>query len=93
MKSPRSTRLPEPGPKAAARGTAIATAVRQEKATRWAADLAPILAEIRASGATSLGQIAGALNARGIPAAKGGSWSKTQVMRVLGRLGSKAPAR
>ena len=93
MKSPRSTRLPEPGPKAAAKGTAIAAAVRQEKATRWAADLAPILAEIRASGATSLGQIADALNARGIPAAKGGSWSKTQVMRVLGQLESKAPAR
>ena len=58
----------------------------QERADRWAADLAPILAEIQAGGATSLGQIADALNARGIPAAKGGSWSKTQVRRLLDRL-------
>ena len=64
-----------------------ATTMRQERAGRWAADLAPIIAEIRAGGATSLGHIASALNARGIPAVKGGKWSKTQVMRLLDRLG------
>lgn len=68
--------------RAAAKGRLIL----QERAERRAADLAPILAEIQAGGATSLGQIADALNARGIPAAKGGSWSKTQVRRLLDRL-------
>lgn len=58
----------------------------QEQARRRAADLAPILAEIQAGGATSLQQIADALNARGIPAARGGSWSKTQVARMLDRV-------
>lgn len=70
-----------------------AISVRQEKANRWAADLAPILAEIQAGGATSLGQIADTLNARGIPAAEGGLWSRTQVMRLLDRLELRVPAR
>ena len=61
--------------------------MRQERAGRWAADLAPVIAEIQAGGVTSLGHIASALNARGIPAVKGGKWSKTQVMRLLDRLG------
>ncbi|WP_348642433.1 recombinase family protein [Methylobacterium sp. WL2] len=32
---------------------------------------------------SSLGGIAAALNARGIPAARGGAWTATQVRRVL----------
>ena len=67
---------------AAAKGRATL----HEQAERRAAALAPIIAEIRAFGATSLQQIADALNARGIPAARGGSWSKTQVARVLDRM-------
>jgi hypothetical protein len=67
---------------AAAKGRAT----HQEQAKRRAADLAPIIAEIRASGATSLGQITDALNARGIPAARGGAWSKTPVARLLKRI-------
>jgi hypothetical protein len=55
-----------------------------------AADLAPIIADVRASGMTSLRQIAAGLNGRGIPAARGGAWSAVQVKRVLERRVSPA---
>jgi DNA invertase Pin-like site-specific DNA recombinase len=58
---------------------------RTEIATKRVVDLAPIIAEARASGASSLRQIAAELNERGIPAARGGAWSATQVARVLAR--------
>lgn len=52
-----------------------------------AADLAPVIAELRSAGVTSLGGIAKALTARGIPTARGGSaWADVQVSRVLSRL-------
>ncbi|WP_018261448.1 recombinase family protein [Methylobacterium sp. WSM2598] len=59
--------------------------VVKAKADSRAADLAPILEDIRAGGATSLREIAGELNHRGIPTARGGSWSAVQVNRVLAR--------
>jgi DNA invertase Pin-like site-specific DNA recombinase len=55
------------------------------KAAQRAAEVAPIIAELQASGATSLQAIADGLNERGIPTAKGASWLPTQVMRVLAR--------
>ena len=48
-----------------------------------AADLAPILAELRAQGITTQNGIAAALNARGVPTARGGAWSHVQVGRLL----------
>jgi DNA invertase Pin-like site-specific DNA recombinase len=48
------------------KGRAISAGVRREKVKRRAQDLVPILADIRASGATSLREIAAALNARNI---------------------------
>ena len=51
------------------------------------ADLAPTIAELRASGITSATAIAKALTERGIPTARGGdAWTTTQVTRVLARL-------
>jgi hypothetical protein len=41
---------------------------------------------VQAAGATSLQAIADGLNGRGIPAARGGAWSATQVLRVLAHL-------
>jgi DNA invertase Pin-like site-specific DNA recombinase len=67
------------------KGRAISARVRREKVKRRAQDLAPILADIRASGATSLREIAAALNARNIRTARGAQWSSVQVMRVLER--------
>lgn len=63
-----------------------ATALKA-KADARAADLSTILAEIKAEGASSLRDHAAALNARGIPTARGGEWSAVQVSRVLARQG------
>jgi DNA invertase Pin-like site-specific DNA recombinase len=60
----------------------------QRRAAARAADLAPTIAELQASGVTKLAAIAAALNERGIPTARGdGQWSAVQVSRVLDRLG------
>jgi len=61
-------------------------AVRTAKANARASDLAPIITELKAQGITSLGAIAKALNLRGIPIARGGEWTATQVMRVKDKL-------
>jgi hypothetical protein len=42
--------------------------------------------ELQAAGAESLRAIAEGLEARGIPAARGGKWSAVQVSRLLARL-------
>jgi DNA invertase Pin-like site-specific DNA recombinase len=60
-----------------------AAAARHEKAVQRAADLAPIVHELRAAGAASLRAIAAGLNERHIPTARGGEWTATQVMRLL----------
>lgn len=68
------------------RGNAASVAVRGEKADKLAADIAPMIREIQAGGA-SLRGVAMELNARGIPTPRAGtSWSATQVQRVLARL-------
>ena len=51
-----------------------------------AADLTPIIATLRADGATSLRQLAAGLNEREVPTARGRSWSPTQVARLLDRI-------
>ncbi len=71
-----------------AKGRETSIRVRQERAKQRAADLAPTIQEIRASGATTLQATADALNARGVPTARGGSWSAVQVSRVLARVGA-----
>ncbi len=61
---------------------------RNAVANYRAADIAPVIAELRASGVTSLGGIARALTERSIPTASGGAkWQAVQVQRVLDRLG------
>jgi DNA invertase Pin-like site-specific DNA recombinase len=60
-------------------------AARTKSAKGRAADLAPIIADLQASGATSLRQIAEGLNERGIRTARGGEWSAVQVQRVMER--------
>ena len=61
-------------------------AVRTRTANGRALDLAPIIAELQASGATSLRQIARGLEAKGIRTARGGGWSAVQVRRVMDRM-------
>ena len=67
----------------ARKGNRASAAVRSAAAQQRAADLAPIIAEVRSAGAVSLAQIADGLNQRGIPTARGGEWSPVQVMRVM----------
>lgn len=69
-----------------AKGRDASTRVRQAKAKRRAGDLADIIATARQDGATSLREIAAALNAKGVPTAKGGTWAAVQVARVLTQL-------
>lgn len=59
-------------------------AARKGKAKARAADLMPVIDEIKACGVTSLNGIAQALTAKGIPTARGGNvWTAVQVQRVL----------
>ena len=60
--------------------------VRKTKAQGRATDLLPVIEDIRISGAATLQAIADALNARGIPTARGGTWAPVQVSRILGRV-------
>jgi DNA invertase Pin-like site-specific DNA recombinase len=54
-------------------------------ADRHAANVLPIIREVRKSGATTLRDIAAALNARGVHTARGGQWHATSVKNVLER--------
>jgi DNA invertase Pin-like site-specific DNA recombinase len=56
------------------------------RADERAADLVPVLNELRAAGITSLAGIARALSDRGIPTARGkDKWAAVQVSRILAR--------
>jgi DNA invertase Pin-like site-specific DNA recombinase len=67
----------------ASKGSVASVQVRQATAAKRASDLLPMIEAIRTEGAASLRQIAGVLNERGIPTARGGEWSAVQVARVL----------
>jgi DNA invertase Pin-like site-specific DNA recombinase len=63
-----------------------ATEARIAYADAFAANVLPIIREIRATGA-SMRKTAAALNARGIPTARGGQWAATQVSDIIQRAG------
>jgi DNA invertase Pin-like site-specific DNA recombinase len=56
---------------------------QHEEAQRRAASVLPSILGLRAEGITSATALAKALNARGIPTARGGRWQAVQVSRVL----------
>lgn len=70
-------------------GIAVSVTVRREAANRRAADLAPLVAEVRAEGASSLRQIATRLNEHGARTPTGREWGAVQVSRLLARLGQQ----
>jgi hypothetical protein len=71
----------------------IRTNCKRERAVVRATQLAPIIAEVQASGITSHNGIAAALNARGIPSATGKArWYNHTVGRLLARLKPAPPA-
>lgn len=59
------------------------TAARQEKAAEFNESVGQAIAEIQASGATSMAQVARRLNEEGVRTRRGGQWQATQVSRVL----------
>src|SRR6516164_2006372 len=62
-----------------------ATATIKALADQHATNVLPIIREIRRAGATSLHQIAEALNARGVTTPRGGQWYASSVRNVLQR--------
>jgi DNA invertase Pin-like site-specific DNA recombinase len=65
--------------------TARANAAVSSQASRFAGNVLPIVAQVRAAGVTTLAGIADALNARGIHTARGGKWYATTVKNLLER--------
>lgn len=64
---------------AQAKGAQAARAV----ATEFAANILPIIAQVKASGSTSYHKIADALNARGVRTARGGVWAAATVRNIM----------
>lgn len=78
----RGVRLGAPDPSVGARAGARAAS---EAAERFAAGVLPVIREVEERGETSLRGIARALDARGVPTARGGKWTGGQVAAVLAR--------
>ncbi len=81
----RGVRLGNPALRAGSPDQArAAAAAKSAKARARAADLAPVLAEIRAAGVRTLEGMAKALTARGVPTpgGRGRTWHAVQVARV-----------
>jgi len=74
------------GGRATPAARAAGTAALEARAQARAADLAPVIAELREAGVTSLRGLAKALDERGIEAARGGTWTAAGVSRVLARI-------
>ena len=68
---------------AKARRNAVASV--KSMADQHAANVLPVIRELRRAGATSLHQIANALNARGITTPRGGRWYASSVRNALER--------
>jgi DNA invertase Pin-like site-specific DNA recombinase len=72
------------GPKLAEAREAAALSIKA-LADHNAANVLPIIRELQRTGATSLHQIADALNARGISTPRGGHWYAKSVSNLLAR--------
>jgi len=70
----------------AGKGNAAGVARVKELADEHAQRLQPVIQSLEEDGVTSLGGIAQALNERGMLTPRGGSWHKSSVRNLLGRL-------
>ena len=66
-----------------ARKSAVASI--KSGADKHAANILPVIREAQKAGASTLRQIAEALNARGVATARGGQWHATSVKNMLDR--------
>jgi hypothetical protein len=60
--------------------------VAKTKANAFAASLIPVLQDLAVEGIVGHVAIAAALNARGVPTARNGTWAVTTVTNLIGRL-------
>jgi DNA invertase Pin-like site-specific DNA recombinase len=79
----RGVKLGNPKLKQARR---LAVTALKATADQNAANVLPVIKEIKRAGAKSLGAIARALNARGIPTPRGAEWHAAGVRNVLARV-------
>lgn len=86
----RGTRLGNPNGAAAlrraAKGNGAAVGAVKASADRHAADLAPVIADLREAGCRSLRDLAEALNERRMKTPRGGKWHPTSVRNLLERI-------
>ncbi|MFZ1662532.1 MAG: hypothetical protein WAT77_11280, partial [Paracoccaceae bacterium] len=66
-------------------GAALREAVARN-AAGFAADLSPVIADIRAKGHTSLRAVSAELTARGIQTRRGGVWGVGNVRKLLDKI-------
>lgn len=59
--------------------------IRSKASAQFVDNAIPLIKQIRATGLTTLRDVATALNARGVRTPRGGEWQPTQVKRVLER--------
>jgi DNA invertase Pin-like site-specific DNA recombinase len=70
----------------------LGAAANKANANRFSANIIPIIREIQASGVTTLRGVARALNARGVPSARGAPWSEVAVSNILKRATNAIPS-
>ena len=75
-----------------AKGTAAAAQKRSVAAAQAAFRMMPMIEAARAKGITTLAGMAAEMNAQGVPATGGGTWTATSVKRLLARLEGVEPA-
>jgi DNA invertase Pin-like site-specific DNA recombinase len=68
----------------------MARVVQRERADARAKDVLPYIEQAKKAGASSLAELAEALNNRGVRAPRGGQWMPTSVSRVLARTERRA---
>lgn len=71
-------------PKLAEARVVAAQAISAE-ADRFAAGVMPFIKQAQKAGATTQQQLVDALNARGIPTARGGAWTRASLVNVMAR--------
>lgn len=82
----RGTRLGKPEnltDDARRKGTEVSAKSRSSSAESWRTDVAPIVQAVVRDGKRTLREAAEVLNARSLPARRGGSWTATQILRIL----------
>jgi DNA invertase Pin-like site-specific DNA recombinase len=67
-------------------GQQAAAQAVSDRAQQRSQDLAPVLEELRRAGASSLRDLAMALNERDVPTPRGGAWGPSAVRNVLARI-------